>query len=324
MGRAVELVFAVVRSADEGAHGAVRLHDDHGAGIEAQAAALLADVGNNGVLGLLLEREIDGGARGQHVLVLALGDALHLLEGPVEEPVGARGLARLDDLGRVEARLVHLRRSIEARLDQVLQHLVGAGAGRRHVDVGRVFRRRLVKAREQRRLGEVHLAHGLAEIILRRRLDAEGAAAHVGAVEIHLQDLALGKARLEQEGEEHLLDLSLHRTLGREEQVLGELLGERGSALDDLVGPQVLDQSARRAENVDAVVLEETAVLGGERRLDDGVGDLLERHGVVMENAALADLVALLVEELDGIAAGQEAAFVELEEGGQRQRIHDR
>ena len=79
--------------------------------------------------------------------------------------------------------------------------------------------------------------------------------------------------------------------------------------------------SAReRAEEVDAEVLEEAAVLGGERRLDDGVGDLLERHGVVVQDAALADLVARRVEELDAVAAGEEAALVELHEGGERQR----
>ena len=43
--------------------------------------------------------------------------------------------ARLDDLGRMQARLVHLRLRIEAGLDQVLQHLVGAGAGGGQVDV---------------------------------------------------------------------------------------------------------------------------------------------------------------------------------------------
>ena len=47
------------------------------------------------------------------------------------------------------------------------------------------------------RFGQVHVARRLAEIILRRRVDAEGAAAHIGAVEIELEDLVLGQARLQ-------------------------------------------------------------------------------------------------------------------------------
>ena len=44
---------------------------------------------DHGVLRRLLQAEIDGGARGQHVVAAALGHALDLLERPVEEPVGA-------------------------------------------------------------------------------------------------------------------------------------------------------------------------------------------------------------------------------------------
>ena len=94
----------------------------------------------------------------------------------------------------------------------------------RQVDVRRIARRRLEEAAEQRRLGEIDLAHGLAEVVLGRRLDAEGAAAHVGAVEVELQDLALGEAALEQQREERFLDLALKRALRRQEQVLGDLL----------------------------------------------------------------------------------------------------
>ena len=64
---------------------------------------------------------------------------------------------------------------------------------------------------------------------------------------------------------------------------------------------RLVDERARRAEHVDAVVLEEAAVFGGQRRLDQRVGNFFERHGVVVQDAALADLVAVLVEELDGV-----------------------
>ena len=44
------------------------------------------------------------------------------------------------------------------------------------------------------------------------------------------------------------------------------------------------------------------------------IGDLLERHGVVVQDAALADLVAVAVEEFDGVLAGVDLALVELEQ----------
>ena len=77
---------------------------------------------------------------------------------------------------------------------------------------------------------------------------------------------------------------------------------------------RLVNERAQRAEDVDAPVLEEAAVLGGQRRLDQGVGDVVERHGVVVQDAALADLVAVHVEELHRVLAGQELALVEFVE----------
>ncbi len=61
--------------------------------------------------------------------------------------------------------------------------------------------------------GEVHVARRLVEIELRRAVDAEGAAAHIGAVEIELEDLVLGQARFEPHGEERFVDLALDGAL---------------------------------------------------------------------------------------------------------------
>ena len=84
-----------------------------------------------------------------------------------------------------------------------------------------------------------------------------------------------------------------------------------------------MNERARGAEDVDAPVLEEAAVLGGERRLDERIGDVVERHGVVVQDAALADLVAVLVEEFDGELTGEELALVELAQGRNGEREHD-
>jgi hypothetical protein len=60
---------------------------------------------------------------------------------------------------------------------------------------------------------------------------------------------------------------------------------------------------------------------GGQRRLDQVVGHLLQRHRVVVQDAALADLVAVPVEELDGVFARGDAVLVELHERRHRQHV---
>ena len=85
-------------------------------------------------------------------------------------------------------------------------------------------RRRLEEASQHCGFGEVHIARRFVEVILCGGIDAEGAAAHVGAVEIKLQNLVLGEPRLEPDGEERLLHLALDGSLVVQEQVLGELL----------------------------------------------------------------------------------------------------
>src|SRR5581483_4684497 len=62
-------------------------------------------------------------------------------------------------------------------------------------------------------------------------------------------------------------------------------------------------------------------VLGGERGLDEVVGDLLQRHRIVVQDAALADLDAVAVEEFDRILALIDAVLVEVVDGGDRQYV---
>ena len=116
----VELALAVVRAAGHGAHRAVRLHQHDGAAGDA-VAAVLGECRGERLVGRLLHVEVDGGAGRQHVGAAAGGDALHLLEGPVEEPVGAVGIAVLDGLGGMHARPVHLTGGVEAGFDEIVQ-----------------------------------------------------------------------------------------------------------------------------------------------------------------------------------------------------------
>ena len=94
-----------------------------------------------------------------------------------------------------------------------------------------------------------HVPGRLAEVAPRRRVDAIGAGAEIDAVEVELEDLVLGKAELQPEREDHLLHLALEGALRREEQVLGELLGQRRAALHHAAGGEVDDRGAGRGRS---------------------------------------------------------------------------
>ena len=88
------------------------------------------------------------------------------------------------------------------------------------------------------------------------------------------------------------MDLALDGALGRQEQVLRHLLGDRRAALHHVIGARVLDDGAQGAHDVDAEMLVEARILGGERGVDDIRRDFLERDGVVLPDAAPADDLA--------------------------------
>ena len=159
---------------------------------------------------------------------------------------------------------------------------------------------------------------------MRRAVDAEGAAAEIGAVEVELENLVLGQPRLQPGGEERFVDLALERALVAQEQVLGELLGDGRAALHHAAGPGVGHERAEGAVEVDAVMFVETPVLGRQHRLDEVVGHVLERHRIVVLDAAVADLVAVAVEEGDGELGFLQPVLVRgLAEGGDRERQHE-
>ena len=250
-------------------------------------------------------------------------DALGLVEGIVEEIVRALAVAAIDDVGRMQPRRQNLAFGQEAALHHIGQHLVGAGARRRQVDVRGVFRGRLEQAGEHGAFGERQILDVLAEIEIRRGRDAERAAAHIGAVEIELQDFLLRQVHFQPNRQEGFLDLALDRALVGQEQVLGELLRDGRTALHHGIGLDVLGHGAEQAQEIDAEMVEEAAILGGQHRIDDMVRHLVDRHGVALDDAALADLVAVAVEEGDGEIALVAPVLAGFVEGRQSQRQHD-
>ena len=126
-------------------------------------------------------------------------------------------------------------------------------------------------------LGQAELTHVLAEVGPRRRPDAVGAAAEVDRVEVPPEDLLLVELALELHGQHRLLHLPGDAALGGQVDVLHVLLGDRGTALLHAAAADVVVERAGDAHRVHAAVLEEVAVLGGEHRVDQDGGDLVER-----------------------------------------------
>ena len=167
----------------------------------------------------------------------------------------------------------------------------------------RVFGGGLEQARQHGGLGQRDVPHRLAEIELRGGLDAIVAAAEVGAVEIELQDFLLRQPRFEPQGEEGLMHLAADGALRRQEQVLGHLLGEGRAALHHVVRTRILDDGAQRADHVDAEMVEEARILGGQHRLDHLRRNVGKRDRIVLADAAPADDLAIRRGEGDGIFA---------------------
>ncbi len=216
----------------------------------------------------------------------------HLGIGEVEVPVGAVMVSLIDGRGGVAAGRIDLPLGHESGVHEIAEDIVGARPRRRKIDQGRVFRRSLEETRQHRRLRQIDVAGRLAEIGLRGGLHAEGAGAHIGAIEIELQDLLLGQMMFEPQRKIGFLDLALDRSLVGEEEVLRQLLGDRGAALNNALGLGVDGQRADGADDVDAEVAEEAPVLRRQHGLDEIVGQFLERNRIVVLDAALADLGA--------------------------------
>ena len=96
------------------------------------------------------------------------------------------------------------------------------------------------------------------------------------------------------------LDLALKRALVCQKQIFRQLLRDRRAALHHGGRARIDSQRTERADDVDAPMLVEAAIFGGEHCLDEIFRQLIERDVIVVPDAAAADLVAIAIEEGDG------------------------
>ena len=68
-------------------------------------------------------------------------------------------------------------------------------------------------------------------------------------------------------------------------------------------------------------MIEEAPILGRQRGLDQMIGNIVQRHGVILQNAAHPDIVAVAIEKLDAVFGRADLAFVEIHQRGQRREV---
>ena len=95
---------------------------------------------------MFLQAGIEGRAYCQHAVVaelLRVGEFFDLVIGVIEIPVGRDIPAAIDRRRRIAQSRENLALCHVARVDEIVEHVVGAGAGRGQVDMRREFRWRL-------------------------------------------------------------------------------------------------------------------------------------------------------------------------------------
>ena len=90
---------------------------------------------------------------------------------------------------------------------------------------------------------------------------------------------------LEPQRQQRLADFAADAALRREEDVLGELLGDGAAALGEMAGAQIGEPGAQKADRIDAEMLVEAPVFGG----DDGLRQI-GRH--LLQRQRLAEQIA--------------------------------
>ncbi len=186
-------------------------------------------------------------------------------------------------------------------------------------------------AGENGRFAQRQVAGRLAEIELRRCLDAVALVAEIHAVEVEIEDIVLGIVLLQPHGEQRFLDLAAERLVGGEEEVLGDLLGDGRGAAGDLTRLHALERHRGEADHVDAEMGVEAPVFDRDEGGRHIIGQLVQRHGLAAGLAAVGNQLAVggddaniggAIGHLPGVGRGQLHAVVD-HHGAQRQSAQD-
>ena len=281
-----------------------------------QPRHLLGDDG----LGRGLQRGIEGGGHFQTGLIQRFGakGGLQLL-AHVERKMG-RGHVKGE--GRVGQRLqpggVGLGRADVPGLHHQPQHhrlpvfgAVGVGIG--VIDCGQ-----LGQPGQQRGLGQGQVGHVFGKVGLRGGVCAIGKVAVIEFVEINLQDLLFGIAAADLGGEDGFVDLARQRLFGREEDQLDQLLGDGAGAGDEAALQDGIVERAQERDRVNAGVVVEIGVLGGDGGLQQVGRHAIQRHDCAPSGVGVKGLVEEVTLAVEDARALERAGAVgEFAGGGQ-------
>ena len=173
------------------------------------------------------------------------------------------------------------------------QYDVAAGGGAVHRIQRVERRRRLRQPGDHRHFTQGQLIDRFAEIDLRSGADAIGAVAEVNLVQVQLKDFIFTQQLFDADREESLFDLAHQRLFRAEEEVTRQLLGNGAGALGGMAGEQRDAGRTEDADRVDAVMLIETAVFSGDKRLNQLRRHLLQRDRNTPFLAILRDEFAI-------------------------------
>ena len=213
-------------------------------------------------------------------LFAVLGDqaAAHFFH-IVAHVAGIGLVAARDDPQRLGLGRLDLGRRGGTVLDHLVEHPVAPG-DRQRLELGAaVGFGGLGQDRQEGRLVQFQIAHILAEIGARCGLHAERLPAQRDFVEIQLQDLLLGQHAFDPLCQDHFLELAGHRIFVAEQDVLGDLLGDRRSTLGAAARAHlraVIDHGPRQPEIIDPAVRPESLVLGRKVGVDQWLGKIDE------------------------------------------------
>ncbi len=181
-----------------------------------------------------------------------------------------------------------------AFLQHPVDDVVAAQQGALRIDQGIAAGGKLGDRRQGCRLGQTELRQRLAEVVFGRRRDAVGAIAEETLVQVQREDFVLAQFALHLDRQEDLGELADVGVFRAQEELAGDLLGDRAAAGHTAVagGGQQPD-GPRDAAPVEAGVLVEAGILGRQHRQAHGIRHLGHGHRVAARFAEQGDQFAL-------------------------------
>lgn len=187
-----------------------------------------------------------GAAQGGIVVVARELRAHQVEEGGIAV---ARQAGRLGDAQRLRTGARQLVLVDQAGVAELLQHQVAPGQGALRRAARVVVARPLHQAHQQGDVGRLQAGQLAAEVELAGRGEAvyrlPSLLAQEHLVDVGVENAPLVVARFDEQGQQGLVDLAQQVLAAVEEQVLDQLLGQRGAALHHVAGHEVGPGRAR-------------------------------------------------------------------------------